>query len=149
MTKVLLPNRERGMTLVEMLIVMVIVAVLAAVALPSYWGQVQKSRRAEAKSVLTQLSTMQQQFRTEQNRFTTDLTDLGFPNAGWNDTENGYYEFSVVAATAGCPIASCFVLQVRPKSGGAQEDDPWSYQLLSDGRKQRSDGGAWISDWKK
>lgn len=149
MTVSLLPNRERGMTLVEMLIVMVIIAVLAAVALPSYWNQVQKSRRAEAKSVLTQVSTMQQQFRTEQNRFTTDLTDLGFPNAGWNDTENGYYEFSVIGATAGCPIASCFVMQVRPKAGSAQEDDPWSYQILSDGRRQRSDGGAWISDWKK
>lgn len=145
----LMHNRERGMSLVEVLIVMVIIAVLAAVAIPSYFGQVQKSRRAEAKSVLTQVSTMQQQFRTEQNRFTADLTDLGFPNAGWNDTENGYYEFSVVGATAGCPIASCFVLQVRPKAGSPQADDPWNYRLLSDGRRQRSDGGAWISDWKK
>jgi type IV pilus assembly protein PilE len=142
-------HRERGMTLVEILIVTVIIAVLAAVALPSYWNQVQKSRRSEAKSTLTQLSTLQQQFRTEQNRYTTDLTILGFPNAGWNDTENGYYEFSVNAATAGCPIATCFTLQVRPKAGGPQEDDPWTYQLLSDGRKQRSDGGAWIDDWQK
>jgi type IV pilus assembly protein PilE len=142
-------RRERGMTLVEILIVTVIIAVLAAVALPSYWGQVQKSRRSEAKAALTQVSTMLQQFRTEQNRFTTDLTDVGFPNAGWNDTENGYYEFSVLAATAGCPIASCFVVQVRPKAGGPQEDDPWNYRLLSNGQKQRSDGGAWVNDWKK
>jgi type IV pilus assembly protein PilE len=142
-------RQQRGMTLVEILIVTVIVAVLAAVALPSYWNQVQKSRRSEAKSALTQVSSMLQQLRTEQNRFSTDLTDVGFPNAGWNDTENGYYEFSVMAATAGCPIASCFVVQVRPKAGGPQADDPWSYRLLSNGQKQRSDGGAWVNDWKK
>ena len=144
-----LTNRERGMTLVEILIVTVIVAVLLAVALPSYFTQVQKSRRAEAKSALVQLSTMQQQFRTEQNRFTTDLTDLGFANAGWNDTENGFYEYSVVAATAGCPIASCFALEVRPKAGSPQADDNWTYRLLSNGIKQRFDGSTWTNDWQK
>lgn len=142
-------RRERGFTLVEALIVTVIIAILTAVALPSYFASVQKSRRSEAKSALVQLSTMQQQFRTEQNRFTTDLTDLGLPNAGWNDTETGYYELSVVAATAGCPIASCFVLAVRPKSGSAQADDIWSYQLLSNGQRRRHDGSTWTNDWEK
>ena len=142
-------KRERGFSLLELMIVVTIIAIITAVALPSYLAQVQKSRRAEAKSALTQISTMQQQFRTEQNRYTADLTDLGLPNAGWNDTENGYYEASVIAATGGCPIATCFALQVRPKAGSAQADDVWNYQLLSNGRKLRSDGGAWISDWKK
>ena len=142
-------NRERGFTLVELMIVVVIVAILTAVALPSYLAQIQKSRRAEAKSALTQISTMQQQFRTEQNRFTADLTDLGLGAAGWNDTDNGYYEVSVVGPTGGCPIATCFALLVRPKSGSAQENDIWSYQLLSNGMKQRFDGSTWTNDWQK
>jgi type IV pilus assembly protein PilE len=142
-------RRERGFTLIELMIVVVVVAILTAVALPSYLSQVQKSRRAEAKSALTQISTMQQQFRTEQNRFTTDLTDLGLAAAGWNDTANGFYEVSVVAATGGCPIATCFAIQVRPKSGSAQDDDIWSYRLLSNGMKQRFDGSTWTNDWQK
>ena len=145
----MMANRERGFSLVELMIVVVIVGILAAVALPSYFAQVQKSRRSEAKAALTQVSTMQQQFRTEQNRYTADLTDLGLASAGWNDTENGYYEVSVVAATGGCPIATCFAIQVRPKSGSAQADDIWSYRLLSNGMKQRFDGSTWTNDWKK
>ncbi len=143
-------KRERGFNLIELMIVVVIVAILTAVALPSYIAQVQKSRRAEAKSALTQIATLQEQFRTEQNRYTVDLTELGLGAAGWNDTENGYYEASVAAATGGCPIVSCYALQVRPKSGSAQENDEWNYRLLSDGRKLRRSGvGAWITDWKK
>jgi type IV pilus assembly protein PilE len=145
----MMKSRERGFTLIELMIVVIIVAILTAVALPSYLSQIQKSRRAEAKAALTQISTMQQQFRTEQNRFTTDLTDLGLGVAGWNDTANGYYEVSVVAATGGCPIASCFALLVRPKSGSAQADDIWSYQLLSNGLKRRFDGSTWTNDWQK
>ncbi len=145
----MMTSRERGFTLIELMIVVIIVAILTAVAIPSYFAQVQKSRRSEAKAALTQIATMEQQFRTEQNRFTTDLTDLGLVNAGWNDTENEYYEVSVAGATGGCPIATCFALQVRPKAGSPQADDVWNYQLMSDGRKLRSDGGAWITDWKK
>lgn len=145
----ILLSKQRGMTLVEILIVTIIVAILTAIAVPSYFNQVQKSRRAEAKQVLVQVATMQQQFRTEQNRFTTDLTELGFGNAGWNDTENGFYEYSVVAATAGCPIASCFVLEVRPNAGSPQEDDIWTYRLTSTGIKQRHDGSTWTNDWQK
>jgi type IV pilus assembly protein PilE len=142
-------KRERGFSLIELMIVVIIVAILTAVALPSYFNQVQKSRRAEAKSALTQIATMQEQFRTEQNRYTSDLTDLGLAAAGWNDTENGYYEVSVLAPTGGCPIASCFALQVRPKAGSPQADDIWTYQLLSNGMKQRFDGSTWTNDWKK
>lgn len=143
-------SRVRGFSLIELLIVVFIVAILAAIALPSYFSQVQKSRRTEAKGALTQLASMQEQFRTEQNRYVTDLTELGLGAAGWNDSENGYYEISVVAADATCPIASCYHLQVRPKAGSAQADDPWDYELWSDGRKRRRSGAsAWISDWKK
>jgi prepilin-type N-terminal cleavage/methylation domain-containing protein len=45
--------RNRGFTLIEILIAIVIVAILAAIALPAYTSQLRKSSRAEAQSVLT------------------------------------------------------------------------------------------------
>jgi type IV pilus assembly protein PilE len=48
--------RKRGFTLIELMVVVAIVAILAMIAYPSYTRQVQKSRRAQAKADLTELS---------------------------------------------------------------------------------------------
>ena len=143
--------RMRGFSLVELLATVVILSILASVAIPSYMDQMRKSRRGEGKAVLTQIAVMQEQFRTEQNRYTTDLTQLGFAASGWNITETGIYRASVLAATGPCPIATCFQLEVQPVAGSRQEKDKWIYQLWSDGRKRRKQGasGSWVLDWKQ
>lgn len=48
--------RSRGFTLIELMIVVAVIAILAVIAYPSYTRQVQKSRRAQAKADLTELS---------------------------------------------------------------------------------------------
>jgi type IV pilus assembly protein PilE len=139
-----------GFGLIELMITMVIVAILASIALPSFVEQLRKSRRGEAKAALTQIAAMQESYRTEMNRYTADLTQLGFPAAGWNQTENGYYQVSVLAPNAGCPIATCFQLTAQVVAGSAQEDDEWTFELWSDGRKRRiGDAAVWELDWKK
>lgn len=146
-------NTRRGQSafsLIELMITVVILAIIVAIAIPSYQSQMQKSRRSEGKGLLAEIAAFQESFRTEQNRYTSDLTDLGYPAAGWNQSENGYYQVSVLAPDAACPIATCFRLEAQPVAGSAQADDEWTYQLWSDGRKRRSgDAGTWIMDWKK
>lgn len=66
------PGYGAGFTLIEMMIVVVIIAVLAAIAYPSYQNQVQKTRRAEAK---TALSTVAQALERCYTRFS------GYDNA--------------------------------------------------------------------
>jgi type IV pilus assembly protein PilE len=52
-----------GFTLIELMIALVVAALLAAVALPSYFGQLRKTRRAEAVAVTSQIQQAQERFR--------------------------------------------------------------------------------------
>jgi type IV pilus assembly protein PilE len=64
---------QRGFTLVEMLIVVVLIGVLASIAYPAYTEQVRKSRRAEAQAVLMEASQFMERFLTENNRYDQNL----------------------------------------------------------------------------
>ena len=128
--------KVQGFTIVELMVVLVIVIILALVAVPSYTGYVQDSRRTEARNALVQTSTLLEQFFSENNTYTTDLTQIGLANAGQNQTERGFYVFEVVAPTAACPIVNCFALTAKPRNGSEQWGDDFWYQLGSDGFQQ-------------
>ena len=64
-------NRSSGFTLIEMMIVVAVVAILAAVALPSYREYIRKSARAEAQAYLMALASRQQQFLLDTRAFAT------------------------------------------------------------------------------
>lgn len=60
---------SRGFTLIEVMIVTVIIAILASIAYPSYREYVAKSRRAEARAVLTSAQQWMERFYTENFRY--------------------------------------------------------------------------------
>jgi type IV pilus assembly protein PilE len=71
--------REAGFTLVELIVAMVILATLAAIAIPSYNSYVLKSHRAEAKSALLDLASLEERYFSANNNYTAVPTNLGYP----------------------------------------------------------------------
>ena len=71
-------NTRRGFTLIELLVVVLIIAILAAIALPQYQKVVEKSRVAEAKNMLYDLAHARQLYYLEHNTWPTNLADLEF-----------------------------------------------------------------------
>ncbi|HLO86427.1 MAG TPA: type IV pilin-like G/H family protein [Nostocaceae cyanobacterium] len=69
-------NKEEGFTLIELLVVVIIIGVLAAIALPSLLGQVNKAKQAEAKNNIGTANRAQQAFYLEYQKFATDVDEL-------------------------------------------------------------------------
>ena len=72
-------SSQLGVTLIELMVVVAIVAILSAFAYPSYERYVIKTKRSVAQSALLQVADRQQQFFMDNKRFAADLTNLGFP----------------------------------------------------------------------
>jgi type IV pilus assembly protein PilE len=91
----------RGITLIELMMVVVIISILAAVSYPSYREFAARAKRNEAKAALLQIATNQERAYLQNNTFTLNLQTLGFPTTPKFTTDTGSYEIEVTAANAG------------------------------------------------
>lgn len=108
----------RGITLIELMIVVSIVAILGAIAYPAYQSHTLRARYADAQVKLLEIMQEQRKYFTDNNEYTTALVDdLNYPNAGGgNDVESDQGAYVIVAAPcAGEVIAQCVVLTATPQ----------------------------------
>jgi type IV pilus assembly protein PilE len=105
----------RGITLIELMIVVVIVGILAAVAYPSYREFVARATRNEAKAALLKAATNQERFYLQNNQFSTDLNELGFSDNPYT-TDSGSYKITVVAPVP----ASNYTVTATYQLGGVE-----------------------------
>ena len=71
-------NKQGGITLMELMIVVAIISIVSAIAYPNYTRFVAKSKRASSVSVMLQVADRQQQFFMDNKRYATDMTSLGY-----------------------------------------------------------------------
>jgi len=83
--------RQMGVTLLEMMVVMVILAIIVAYAYPSYTQFIVRAKRNAGKSMLLQVASQQQQFFMNNKRYATTFTEMGFPAATFMITDDGSY----------------------------------------------------------
>lgn len=122
-----------GITLIELMIVVVVVSILAAIAFPNYQEFSARAKRNEARAALLRLATNQERFYLNNNTFTQDLTSLGFSATPTWTTETGYYTIQVTAADATNFTATATYLQ-----GGSEATKCSTFTI--DGRGSRTSG---------
>jgi type IV pilus assembly protein PilE len=90
---------ERGFSLTELMVVLVIIGVLVLLALPKLLPIVTKAKTTEAKLMLKQVYTLEQSYRYEHDRFTADLNEMGFEQEKLvTDGGQARYKISISAA---------------------------------------------------
>ncbi len=90
-------NNMRGVTLLELMIVVVIIGILAAIAFPNYRQFIARAKRSEAKAALLQVAVNQEKFYLQNSTFTTNMMLLGFATNPYV-TDTGTYSVSVTVA---------------------------------------------------
>jgi type IV pilus assembly protein PilE len=121
-----------GLTLIELMIVVAIVGILAAIAYPSYQAQLRDARRADGQGALLELAQYMQRFYTENNRFDQDTggaaVALPFTQSP-RDPGDKYYNLSLQAVAA-----TAYTLQAVP-IGAQAGDDCGTMTLTQTGTK--------------
>ena len=108
----------KGITLIELLIVIVIVGILASIAIPIYRGYMQRARRADAKTALEQLRAGQEMRRAEYGSYSNSMAALQTSWGGPADSV-GDYALTLPAATA-----TTFTARATPNTT-RQSTDGW------------------------
>ncbi|QIK36826.1 type IV pilin protein [Caldichromatium japonicum] len=103
-----------GFTLIEIMIVVVVVGILAAIAYPSYQMQVAQSRRSTAQACLLELSQFMERY------YTTNMSyaNATLPNTQCQSDLTGHYSFQF----SGTPNATSYTLQAVAQGVQATKD---------------------------
>ena len=156
-------SRNKGVTLIELVVVIAVLGILASIAIPSYREYVLRANRSEARAALLALATAQEKYYLECNSY-VDTLDTSGPNTCPGSSgslnfpstsENGYYTVAVTGGDldlGGNPQS--WTATATAASGQPQIRDTKCrvFQLTSTGRKTATNASSAANDdecWSK
>lgn len=130
-------NRPRGFTLIELVIVVAVVAVLAAIALPNYNEHLRKTRRAQVKTEMLEVTQrLERRFTTDRDYTAEALCGQTLDSPASGGTVNYTVEIACTAST--------YTLTAEPQ--GNQTQDKCGELTLNHRGTKTADGSAPLSD---
>ncbi|HVX56287.1 MAG TPA: type IV pilin protein [Candidatus Saccharimonadales bacterium] len=116
--------RTRGFTLLELMIVVGIIALLAAIAYPAYVRYGYRARRVDGQELLLRIANAQERYYATNNKY-GDLDDIGFTDA---TSEKGYYTANIPASAS--TSSQAFTVEAIPQ--GNQAGDACGHLSIDD-----------------
>ncbi len=103
---------KKGFSLIELMVVITVLAILAAIAVPVYSHFVQRSYRADAVATLSNVAIDQESYYHRNGSYATSLEELGLSS----ESEQGYYTITLENVSNNS-------FDVKAEAQGSQADD--------------------------
>lgn len=145
----------RGFTLLELMIVLVVMAVLLAMALPAYEAQMLRANRSEAMDELARIAQAQERFLFTHGRYAGSLaaalgpdpvtSGLGMrASTRAGESDDAYYDLELeLAGPDGTPDTLAYVLRAHPRGTRQSVDACGTLVLTSSGARSAQQPGCW------
>ena len=141
-------DRQAGVTLIELMIVIVIIAIIASAAYPLYTQYVVRAKRSVGSTMLLQVADRQQQYFMDHKRYASSLESLGFTSNPFMMNDQGalvadsdpnrIYGISLSDTTA-----TTYTATAEPQQNQAEKDTQCaSLTLTHAGEKGQSGSGT-------
>ncbi len=139
-------SRMRGFTLIELMITVAVIAILAAIAVPSYFQYTLRSNRSAAESLMQEMASAQERYMVDSRAFAGSRTVLGYGTLPNTVEPNYTIAMVATAASASGGTPPGYTITATPKGSQVRDTACAALTLNGDGSKLAS-GGA-TNCWK-
>jgi type IV pilus assembly protein PilE len=149
-----LTYKNKGFTLIELMIVIAIIGIIAAIAIPAYGDYIKRARRNEAKALIMEMAQWMERKYSSDNCYSAMVSgacSTGAPTLPYTQSpKQGDSMYTITVAMGAASPQTTYILTATPTAGSPMDNDECSlFTLSQDGRRSGQSPTLYSKCWGK